>query len=117
MARNLLKAGFPLSVYNRSPGPSEELAIAGAQALTSPRDVANESDIVITIVTNSPDVEQVVLGPNGVIEGVRQGVLFVDMSTISPDVTRAIGGELARRGVAMLDAPVSGGERGAIEAT
>jgi 3-hydroxyisobutyrate dehydrogenase len=79
--------------------------------------LARDSDIVITIVTNSPDVEQVVLGTNGVLEGANPGALFVDMSTISPEVTRSIGARLAERQVSMLDAPVSGGERGAIEGT
>lgn len=117
MARNLLKAGFPLTVYNRSAGPAEELAQQGANRVESPAAVARNSDIVISIVTDSPDVEQVVLGENGVIEGVHEGLTLIDMSTISPDVTRQIGERLAARRMAMLDAPVSGGERGAIDGT
>lgn len=117
MAKNLLKAGFPLTVYNRSAGPAEELQQAGAQRAATPAEVAREAEIVITIVTNSPDVEQVVLGRDGVIEGARRGGVLIDMSTISPDVTRQIGERLTARGVTMLDAPVSGGERGAIEGT
>lgn len=117
MARNLLKAGFPLTVYNRTAAKARALAGEGATAVATPREVAERSDVVITIVTNSPDVEEVVLGKNGVIEGAHAGMLFVDMSTISPDVTRTVGARLAERGVAMLDAPVSGGERGAIDGT
>jgi 3-hydroxyisobutyrate dehydrogenase len=117
MARNLLKAGYQVCVFNRSPGPAQELVSAGAVAVGSPREVAEQSDVVITIVTNSPDVEQVVLGPNGIVEGLREGTLFIDMSTISPEVSRSIGERLSERGVSMLDAPVSGGERGAIDGT
>jgi 3-hydroxyisobutyrate dehydrogenase len=117
MARNLLKAGFPITVFNRTSSKAEELAKEGAKLATSPADLARDSDVIITIVTNSPDVEQVVLGSSGIIEGAKAGSLLVDMSTISPDVTRAIGSRLAEHGVSMLDAPVSGGERGAIEGT
>ncbi|HTE83179.1 MAG TPA: NAD(P)-binding domain-containing protein [Dehalococcoidia bacterium] len=117
MARNLLRAGFSLTVFNRTRGKSDELAGEGASVGASPAEVARMSDVIITIVTNSPDVEQVALGEKGVIEGVQKGAVLVDMSTISPDVTRTIGGRMAERGVAMLDAPVSGGERGAIDGT
>ena len=117
MGRNLLKAGFPLTVFNRSPASAEELKQAGAARAMSPAEVARNADVVITIVTNSPDVEQVVLGKDGVIEGAHDGMVLIDMSTISPDVTRQIGERLKQKGVAMLDAPVSGGERGAIEGT
>ncbi len=117
MALNLLKAGFPLTVYNRSRAPVDLLASQGARAAASPREVAANSDVVITMVTDSPDVEQVVLGPNGVIEGLKPGGIFVDMSTISPVVTRRIAAELSKKGVMMLDAPVSGGDRGAREAS
>jgi 3-hydroxyisobutyrate dehydrogenase len=95
----------------------ELLASQGATAAASPKEVGAKSDVVITIVTDSPDVEQVVLGPNGVIEGLRPGGIVIDMSTISPVVTRRISGELSRRGVLMLDAPVSGGDKGAREGT
>ncbi len=117
MARNLLKAGFPLTVYNRTRSKAEELERDGAKVADSPAGVAKVSTITITIVTDSPDVEAVVLGEGGVLGGAAAGSVLIDMSTISPDVTRTIGARLAERGVAMLDAPVSGGERGAIDGT
>jgi len=117
MARNLLKAGYPLVVHNRSRGPVDELVAAGARAAPSPREVAAQCEILITMLPNSPDVEQVALGPDGIVEGAREGLIFVDMSTISPLVSQRIGQALAARGVQMLDAPVSGGEQGAIEGT
>jgi len=117
MARNLLKAGFALTIYNRTASKAADLAHEGATVVSSPSEVAAAADIVITIVTNSPDVEEVVLGERGVIEGIKPGSILVDMSTISPEVTRAIGERLGAKGVAMLDAPVSGGERGAIDGT
>ena len=113
MARNLLKAGFPLTVWNRSRPGIDELAREGASPAASPEDVARQSDIVITMVTDSADVEQVALGPGGIIEGGRPGLVHVDMSTISPAVTRRIASRLAEEGFEMLDAPVSGGETGA----
>jgi 2-hydroxy-3-oxopropionate reductase len=115
MAKNLLKAGFSLVVHSRSRGPVDELVKAGATAAGSPKDVAAKSDVLITMLPNSPEVEQVALGPNGIIEGARQGLLFADMSTISPIVSQKVGQALAAKGVAMLDAPVSGGEKGAID--
>jgi 2-hydroxy-3-oxopropionate reductase len=115
MARNLLKAGHALVVHSRSRGPVDEIVKAGATAASSPRDVAAQCDVLITMLPNSPDVEQVALGPGGVVEGARQGLIFADMSTISPIVSQKIGKALEAKGVAMLDAPVSGGERGAID--
>jgi 2-hydroxy-3-oxopropionate reductase len=115
MARNLLKAGYPLVVHSRSRGPVEEIAKAGARVGTSPRDVASQSDVVITMLPNSPDVEQVVLGRDGVIESARPGMVLLDMSTISPLVSQKVGRALAEKSVKMLDAPVSGGEKGAID--
>jgi 2-hydroxy-3-oxopropionate reductase len=115
MARNLLKAGYPLVVHSRSRGPVDEIAGAGAKVGTSPRDVAAQSDVLITMLPNSPDVEQVVLGRDGVIEGARPGLVLLDMSTISPLVSQKIGAALAAKSVQMLDAPVSGGEKGAID--
>ena len=115
MARNLLKAGHPLVVHSRSRGPVDEIAAAGAKAGTSPRDVASQCDVLITMLPNSPDVEQVVLGRDGVIEGARPGLVLLDMSTISPLVSQKVGAALAAKSVQMLDAPVSGGERGAID--
>jgi len=114
MAKNLVRAGFDVAVYNRSKPPRADLAAAGAHVVSSPADAARNADVVITIVTDSADVEDVCLGPSGVIEGAKQGTVVVDMSTISPEMTRRIGGLLADRGVGMLDAPVSGGEEGAV---
>ena len=115
MARNLLKAGYSLVVHSRSRGPVDEIVKAGAKAAGSPKEVAAQCDVLITMLPNSPDVEQVALGPNGIIEGARRGLVFVDMSTISPIVSKKVGEALAAKGVAMLDAPVSGGEKGAID--
>ena len=115
MARNLLKAGHPLIVHSRSRGPVDEIAKAGAKVGTSPRDVAAQCDVLITMLPNSPDVEQVVLGRDGVIEGARAGLVLLDMSTISPLISQKVGAALAAKSVQMLDAPVSGGERGAID--
>ena len=86
MSKRLLEAGYPLVVYNRSTPPMEELAALGARKGTSPKDVAAQSDVVITMLPDSPDVEQVALGPNGIMEGIRPGSVYVDMSTISPKV-------------------------------
>jgi len=115
MSRNLLKAGYPLIVHSRSRGPVDEIAKAGAKVGTSPRDVAAQCDVLITMLPNSPDVEQVVLGRDGVIEGARAGLVLLDMSTISPLISQKVGAALAAKSVQMLDAPVSGGERGAID--
>ena len=116
MARNLLRAGFPVTVWNRSRPGIDALVADGAVEAANPREVAARSDIVITIVGDSPDVEQVALGPAGIIEGAHAGLVHIDMSTISPEVTRRIATRLADSGVEMLDAPVSGGEQGAINA-
>ena len=115
MARNLLKAGHTLVVHSRSQGPVDEIVKAGAKAASSPKDVAAQCDVLITMLPNSPDVEQVALGSGGIIEGARRGLIFADMSTISPIVSKKVGEALAAKGVAMLDAPVSGGEKGAID--
>ncbi len=117
MARNLLKAGFPVTVHNRSQAKVEDLVKDGASRAASPREVASATDIVITMLPNSPDVELVALGAGGIKEGARAGQLFIDMSTINPVVSQKIAKELAPLGVAMVDAPVSGGEKGAIEGT
>ena len=116
MARNLLKAGYPLVVHNRSKGPVDELASAGARQAGSPKAVAEQVDVLITMLPNSPDVELVALGRDGIIEGVRSGLIYADMSTISPMVSQKVGKALQAKGVRMLDAPVSGGEKGAIDA-
>jgi 2-hydroxy-3-oxopropionate reductase len=115
MARNLLKAGYSLIVHSRSRGPVDELVAAGAKAGTSPKDVASKSDVLITMLPNSPDVELVALGKDGIVEGAKSGLIFVDMSTISPLVSQKVAQALAPKGVRMLDAPVSGGEKGAID--
>jgi 2-hydroxy-3-oxopropionate reductase len=116
MAKNLMDAGYELVVHNRSPEKAEELAEEGnATAAGSPRDVADACDIVITMLPDSPDVEAVVAGEDGVLEGIRDGALLVDMSTISPVVTEELSEKVRKRRASMLDAPVSGGDVGAIE--
>ena len=117
MARNLLRAGSPLSVCSRSAPPVDELVAEGALRASSAAEVAAASDVVITMLPDTPDVELVLFGPGGVVEGASKGSLVVDMSTIDPIATRAFAERLAAIGVAMLDAPVSGGEIGAIDGT
>ena len=116
MAKNLMEAGYELVVHNRSPEKAEELAKEGnATAAASPGQVAQACDIVITMLPDSPDVETVVAGEGGVLEGIRDGALLVDMSTISPVVTKELSEKVRVKGASMLDAPVSGGDVGAIE--
>lgn len=115
MAARLVRAGFPVVVHNRSPEAADELAAAGAEVAGSPREVAERSDVVVTMLPDSPDVQAVVLADDGVLAGVREGMLFVDMSTIAPATTRAVHAALAERGVEAVDAPVSGGEPAAID--
>jgi 2-hydroxy-3-oxopropionate reductase len=115
MAKNLLQAGYPLVVHNRSRSAVDDLKAAGATPGDSARDVAGRVDVLITMLPNSPDVELVALGTDGIVEGAREGLIYLDMSTISPLVSQKVGRALAERGVKMLDAPVSGGEKGAIE--
>jgi 2-hydroxy-3-oxopropionate reductase len=117
MSKNLLKAGYKLVVYDIVPKPLEELKQAGAEIGTSPSDVASKADVIITMLPNSPHVKQAILGEKGVAEGARRGALVVDMSSIAPLVAREVGAELAKKGIRMLDAPVSGGEPKAIEGT
>jgi 2-hydroxy-3-oxopropionate reductase len=117
MARNLMKAGFSLVVHNRSRGPMEELMKEGAEVAYSPKEVAQKAEVIITMLPDSPDVEKVVLGENGVLEGAKAGTILIDMSSISPIVSQRIAAEVAKKGVKMLDAPVSGGETGAINGT
>ncbi|MGZ8631517.1 MAG: 2-hydroxy-3-oxopropionate reductase, partial [Actinomycetota bacterium] len=116
MARNLLAAGFPVAVHSRSQGPVDEVVAAGAVRADGPASVAAGSDVTITMLLDTADVEQVLVGAGGVIEGVSDGALVIDMSSIDPGPTRQMTTAFAARGVAMLDAPVSGGERGAIDA-
>lgn len=117
IARNILKAGFPLVVHNRSRAAVQELVAEGAQAAESPAEVAGKVDVVFTNLPDSPDVESVVLGPNGILEAGRPGLVFVDNSTIKPATARLLAERLAQKGVAALDAPVSGGDVGARNAT
>jgi len=117
MCKNLIQAGFPLVVWNRSRPGIEEVVGYGAREAASPRAVAEQSDVIITMVTDSPDVRQVILGEEGIIHGVKRDIVVIDMSTISPAVTREIAAALKMKGVHMLDAPVSGGDRGAIAGT
>lgn len=113
MARNVLRAGFPLSIWARRRASADALLADGAMWSDSPSDLAEAVDTVITIVTNSPDVQEVVAGERGLLEGARPGLTIVDMSTISPSVSRSLHALCADRGVAFLDAPVSGGTQGA----
>lgn len=113
MAQNLLRADYPLVVLNRSQAAVDELAGEGAQRGASPRDVAARSQVVITMLPDSPDVEAVVLGNDGVAQSIAGGALYIDMSTIAPATARKIAESLGGRGVDVLDAPVSGGEQGA----
>ena len=117
MALNLRRAGYDLAVYARRPESMEPLAAAGAMTWHSPAQAAAQAEVIFTMVADTPDVEQVILGPGGVLEGAAPGAVVVDMSTISAAATRVIAGRLEGRGVAMLDAPVSGGESGAIAGT
>jgi 3-hydroxyisobutyrate dehydrogenase len=117
MARNLIKAGFDLTVYNRTRSRTDGPVSAGARRADSPGDVASETDVVITMVSDTPDVEEVILGEQGVIEGIKPDAVVIDMSTISPQVTQRIADCLQERKAHMLDAPVSGGEQGAIDGT
>ena len=117
MAHHLLEAGFPLAVHSRSPGPVDELVAAGAVRAGSASEAARASTVVITMLPDTPDVEQVLLGEEGVGSGAATGTLVIDMSTIDPAPTRVIAETLGANGVEMLDAPVSGGEKGAVEGT
>jgi 2-hydroxy-3-oxopropionate reductase len=117
MALNLIKAGHRLVVHNRTAAKQDELVRAGATAAGSPREVAAQSGVIVTIVNDSPDVERVIAGPDGVLAAIRPGTLVIDMSTISPEVTRRLARRLKEKGASMLDAPVSGGDVGAIQGT
>jgi 3-hydroxyisobutyrate dehydrogenase len=117
MALNLIKAGQEVTVHNRSREREEPVAKAGARRAGSPKEAAAGAEIIIVCVSDTPDVEAVVLGENGVAHGAGAGAIVVDMSTISPSVTRRIGAELGKRGIRMLDAPVSGGSEGAQKGT
>lgn len=117
VALNLLRAGYPLFVWGRRPERLQPILEAGGQACESPAALAECADVIFTNLSDTPDVEAVVLGHHGLIEGVRPGAVVVDMSTISPSATRAMAARLRERGAELLDAPVSGGEQGAIAGT
>lgn len=117
MAGHLLKAGFPITVHNRSQAAVEELVAAGAKGARTPKEVATQSDIVFTCLPDSPDVEKIALDDDGLIESSRQGLIVVDHSTIKPATSRKIAERLAVAGVQFLDAPVSGGQLGAQNGT
>ena len=117
MSKNLLKAGYSLVVSDLNQVTVGELVLAGATSAATPKEVAEQVDVVITMLPNSPHVKTVVLGPNGVIEGANKDTIVIDMSSIAPLASREIATELAKKGIAMLDAPVSGGEPKAIDGT
>ena len=117
IALHLMRAGHAMRVYARRAQSAQPLVAAGAIACATPAEAARGAQVVFVMVSDTPDVEQVVLGTGGVVEGAAAGAVVVDMSTISPVATRAIAQRLARQGIDMLDAPVSGGEKGALEAT
>jgi 2-hydroxy-3-oxopropionate reductase len=117
MAKNLIKSGYDVTVYDIVATRIEDVVRTGAQAGTSPKDVAAQTEIIITMLPNSPDVKEAVLGSNGVLEGVKSGSVVVDMSSIAPLVAQEVAAGLAQKGVDMLDAPVSGGEPKAVQGT
>lgn len=117
MAKNLLKAGYPLTVYTLEPETVREMEHLGAAGARSNREVAERSDVILTMVPNSPQVREAVLGENGALEGMKPGTILVDTSSINPDESRAICAAVEQRGCHMIDAPVSGGEPKAIDGT
>ena len=117
MAGHLLKAGYPLVVYDINPVPVQELVQAGAEEAHSAKETARRSQVIITMLPDSPDVERVALGPDGLLEGTAEGILYADMSTIAPSMAVKVAQAMQAKGVKCLDAPVSGGETGAINAT
>ena len=117
MAKNLMDAGHELAVFNRTREKADELAADGATVAGSPKEVAEQSDVIVTMLPDSPQVEEVLAGESGVFEGIKEGSLIVDMSTISPVVTERLAVAAKEHGASMLDAPVSGGDVGAIDGT
>lgn len=117
MSKNLLKAGYDLVVHNRSKASVKELEALGAASAESPADVAEQCDVIITMLPNSPQVREVCLGENGIIKKAKEGSIVIDMSSIDPVESKAIGAELSKKGVDLMDAPVSGGEPKAIDGT
>jgi 2-hydroxy-3-oxopropionate reductase len=117
MARNLVAKGYPVQVFSRSRGPVDELVAAGATAPPTVPDLARQSSIVITMLPDTPDVERMIAGDGGVLDGLAPGSVIIDMSSISPVATRRLADQVAARGATLLDAPVSGGEIGAVQGT
>jgi 3-hydroxyisobutyrate dehydrogenase len=117
MVRNLMKAGFEVTVYNRTASKVDRMVTEGAKKADSPQEVARKSSIIITMVSDTPDVESVIFGEKGIIEGIKPDSVVIDMSTISPQATRKMAERLKEKKAHMLDAPVSGGEQGAINGT
>ncbi|MGL4609290.1 MAG: NAD(P)-dependent oxidoreductase [Trueperaceae bacterium] len=117
MAQNLLKAGFTVTVHNRTRSKEEALETLGAKRAASPQETAKDADVVITNVSDTPDVENVILGEHGVIHSMKAGSVLIDVSTISPLVTKKIAAKLLEKNIEMLDCPVSGGSEGAVEGT
>jgi 3-hydroxyisobutyrate dehydrogenase len=117
MAANLVRGGFEVAVWNRTPGRARELVELGASEAASPADLATGRDVVVLCVRDTPDVEAVLFGPSGIVDGDAKGLLVIDCSTIAPDATREFGRRLAERGAALVDAPVSGGSEGARQGT
>lgn len=117
MAQNLMRAGFSLTVFNRTRSKCQPLVEAGAVEAASCAAVARQSDVIITVVSDTPDVEQVLFGPDGVWDGLAPGQVVIDMSTISPEATERFASQLREKGCQMLDAPISGGQKGAVEGT
>jgi len=117
MSKNLLKSGYELVIMDRNPAVLNEVAALGAEIASTPKEVAEKTDIIITMLPNSPHVKDAVLGENGVIDGAKSGAILIDMSSIAPLVSREVSERLAEKGVEMLDAPVSGGEPKAIDGT
>jgi 2-hydroxy-3-oxopropionate reductase len=117
MARNLLKAGYNLVVYDINREPVKELVKLGAEGGLSPKDVAEKTEVIITMLPDSPQVEEVILGENGVLEGAKRGSIIIDMSSIAPAISREVAAKAEEKGVDMIDAPVSGGEPKAIDGT
>ena len=117
MAKNLLKAGFSIVAYDLNKDATEDVVKAGALAASSSKEAAGKAEVIITMLPDSPDVKEVILGKDGVLEGIKPGSIVIDMSSINPLVSQEIEKELRKKGVEMLDAPVSGGETGAIQGT
>ena len=117
MSKNILKNGHEVVVYNRSRASVDELVACGAEAASSSKEVAEKCSVIITMVPNSPQVREVCLGENGIIDGAKEGTVVIDMSSIDPVESKSIGAELAKKGIELMDAPVSGGEPKAIDGT